>query len=64
MEKTAKELWKKTVEETATKPKIHKQTARRGIPLDPAKRNLDRKTLQEMKRTETLRNQMILGEVL
>ena len=42
------------VQETETKPKMHKQTARRGVHLHPAKRNLDRKTLQEMKRVENI----------
>ena len=41
-----KETEEKTVEEhvqeTETKPKMHKQTARRGVHLHPAKRNLDR----------------------
>ena len=32
------------VQETETKPKMHKQTTRRGVRLHPAKRNLDRKT--------------------
>ena len=31
-----------------------KQTARRGVHLHPAKRNLDRKTLWEMKRVENI----------
>ena len=38
------------VQETETKPKMRTQTARRGVRLHPAKRNLDRKTLREMKR--------------
>ena len=42
------------VQETETKPKMHKQTARRGVRLHPAKRNLDRKTLREMKRVENI----------
>ena len=42
------------VEKTATKPKLHKQTARRGIPLNMGKRNLDRKTLRELKRNENI----------
>ena len=33
---------------------MRKQTARRGVHLHPAKRNLDRKTLQEMKRVENI----------
>ena len=33
---------------------MHKQTARRGVHLHPAKRNLDRKTLWEMKRVENI----------
>ena len=45
---------KTPVEKTATKPKLCKQTARRGIPLDPGKRNLDRKTLRELKRNENI----------
>ena len=36
MEKSVKETVEKTVKESVTKPKIHKQTARRGLPLDPA----------------------------
>ena len=43
----------KQVEVTATIP-VHKQTARRGVPLNPAKRNLDRKTLREMKKVENI----------
>ena len=44
---------RKQVEVTATIP-VRKQTARRGVPLNPAKRNLDRKTLQEMKKVENI----------
>ena len=33
---------------------MRKQTARRGVHLHPAKRNLDRKTLWEMKRVENI----------
>ena len=43
----------KQVEVTATIP-VHKQTARRGVQLNPAKRNLDRKTLREMKKVENI----------
>ena len=43
----------KQVEVTATIP-VRKQTARRGVPLNPAKRNLDRKTLREMKKVENI----------
>ena len=39
---------------TATEPKLHKQTAKRGIPLDLGKRNLDRKMLRELKRNENI----------
>ena len=42
------------VQETETKPKMRKQTARRGVCLHPAKRNFDRKTLREMKRVENI----------
>ena len=49
------------VQETETKPKMHKQTARRGVRLHPAKRNLDRKTLQEMKRVENIEEPQDLG---
>ena len=44
---------RKQVEVTATIP-VRKQTARRGVPLNPAKRNLDRKTLREMKKVENI----------
>ena len=44
-------------------PKIPKQTARRGIPLHGGERNVDRKTLRELKKLKTLMNQMIWGEV-
>ena len=43
----------KQVEVTATIP-VCKQTARRGVLLNPAKRNLDRKTLREMKKVENI----------
>ena len=49
------------VQETETKPKMHKQTARRGVHLHPAKRNLDRKTLWEMKRVENIEEPQDLG---
>ena len=56
--KLKEEIEEKTVEEcvqeTETKPKMHKQTPRRGVCLHPAKRNLDRKTLWEMKRVENI----------
>ena len=42
-------------------PKMHKQTARRGVRLHPAKRNLDRKTLREMKRVENIEEPQDLG---
>ena len=44
---------RKQVEVTATIP-VHKQTVRRGVLLNPAKRNLDRKTLREMKKVENI----------
>ena len=44
---------RKQVEVTATIP-VRKQTGRRGVPLNPAKRNLDRKTLREMKKVENI----------
>ena len=44
---------RKQVEVTATIP-VCKQTVRRGVPLNPAKRNLDRKTLREMKKVENI----------
>ena len=44
---------RKQVEVTATIP-VRKQTARRGVLLNPAKRNLDRKTLREMKKVENI----------
>ena len=53
-EETEEKAVEEHVQETETKPKMHKQTARRGVRLHPAKRNLDRKTLQEMKRVENI----------
>ena len=44
---------RKQVEVTATIP-VRKQTVRRGVPLNPKKRNLDRKTLREMKKVENI----------
>ena len=44
---------RKQVEVTATIP-VRKQTVRRGVRLNPAKRNLDRKTLREMKKVENI----------
>ena len=44
---------RKQVEVTATIP-VRKQTVRRGVPLNSAKRNLDRKTLREMKKVENI----------
>ena len=37
-----------------TKPKLYKQTARRGILLGAGKRNVDRKTLRELKRNDNI----------
>ena len=42
-------------------PKIHKQTARKGIPLHGRKRNVDRKTLSELKKTENIEEPDDLG---
>ena len=42
-------------------PKICKQTARRGIPLHGRKRNVDRKTLRELKKTENIEEPDDLG---
>ena len=42
-------------------PKVHKQTARRGIPLCGGKRNVDRKTLRELKKTENIEEPDDLG---
>ena len=51
-EETEEKAVEEHVQETETKLKMHKQTARRDVRLHPAKRNLDRKTLHEMKRVE------------
>ena len=53
-EETEEKTVEEHVQETETKPKMRKQTARRGVHLHPAKRNLDRKTLWEMKRVENI----------
>ena len=53
-DKTEEKAVEEHVQETRTKPKMHNQTARRGVHLHPAKRNLGRKTLQEMKRVENI----------
>ena len=45
-------------------PKIRKQTARRGIPLCGGKRNVDRKTLRELKKTENSEEPDDLGRSL
>ena len=52
------------VQETETKPKMCKQTARRGVRLHPAKRNLDRKTLWEMKRVENIEEPQDSGRTI
>ena len=53
-EETEEKTVEEYVQETETKPKMCKQTARRSVCFHPAKRNLDRKTLQEMKRVENI----------
>ena len=53
-EETEEKTVEEHVQETETKPKMHKQTARRGVCLHPAKRNLYRKTLREMNRVENI----------
>ena len=60
-EETEEKMVEEHVQETETKPKMCKQTARRGVHLHPAKRNLDRKTLWEMKRVENIEEPQDLG---
>ena len=60
-EETEEKTVEEHVQETETKPKMHTQTARRGVHLHPAKRNLDGKTLWEMKRVENIEEPQDLG---